>query len=248
VVSVSRDAQVAIPGRGTDKLNAAYAFGGFALTSKTLNQLTGVRFDGGAVVDMDGMRQLVDTLGGLDLYVDEKVASIHVGYTRDGRQQAPFDLSTGQLRPVKGVTPQVYQVGYHHLTGAQVVDYARQRFLIPDGEEGRQRHVRQVFSAVLGALRSNGTLTDPVRFTRFLNALNRSVTIDTGGLGMEQLVGGLGGISDPVGLQTPTRLGKLPGEVRLTADATSLFAALAGDDLAGWIATHPAAVAPTRGP
>src|SRR4051812_3765053 len=51
VLSVPRDLKVTIPGNGTAKLNAAYAYGGAPLTVKTLHQVLGVDID--HVIDVD---------------------------------------------------------------------------------------------------------------------------------------------------------------------------------------------------
>src|SRR5689334_12775373 len=45
VLSIPRDLQVTIPGRGTAKLNAAYAYGGAPLTVRTLHHLLGIDVD-----------------------------------------------------------------------------------------------------------------------------------------------------------------------------------------------------------
>ena len=42
LMSLPRDLKVAIPGHGTDKINAAYTLGGPKLTIKTVKQLTGL--------------------------------------------------------------------------------------------------------------------------------------------------------------------------------------------------------------
>lgn len=247
LVSVLRDLRVAIPGHGTEKLNAAYAYGGFGLVSRTLTQLTGLRFDGGGVVSFDGLRKVVDAAGGVSMYVDEKTTSVHTGFTRDGQQRPPYDLTVGdQLRAVPGVTPYVHQVGYQHLAGWQVADYLRQRFLLAnaDGDAGRQRHVRQFVAALLHQLRTDGTLADPGRLQRLLDAAGRAVTVDTGGVPLADLVLALVGIPPAAtGIQVPVSYTNSNDE-RLGPGATSLFAALVGDDLPGWIAAHPEAVTP----
>src|SRR3954447_13075121 len=60
VLSVPRDLKVTIPGKGTAKLNAAYAWGGVPLTVKTLHQVLGIRIDHVIDVDFAGFRGLVN--------------------------------------------------------------------------------------------------------------------------------------------------------------------------------------------
>src|SRR5437588_10036465 len=44
-LSIPRDTETQIPGHGTTKLNAAYAYGGPALTLRTVEQFTGVKIN-----------------------------------------------------------------------------------------------------------------------------------------------------------------------------------------------------------
>jgi len=238
LVSVLRDSYVSIPGHGRDKLNAAYAYGGFPLLQQTLRSDFGIAVDGGAVADFTGLQRVVDSIGGVDMYVDEDTVSIHIGWTKDGRQKPPY-LGT---RPVPGVTPQRYRVGYQHLTGWQAVDFVRQRVLLPHGDADRQRHVRQFLTALLTRARS--LLSDPQRASAFLDSLQQAITVDTGGMALLELLRAVDKVGTPIGLQAATSTlvaDGMVGEV-LTPDGTSLLAAVAHDDVDAWIAAHPGAV------
>ncbi|MEV5780860.1 LCP family protein [Streptomyces sp. NPDC052287] len=80
VVSLPRDAWVDIPGHGKAKLNAAFSWGGPPLLIDTVQRLTKVRVDHLAVIDWDGFKNLTDSLGGVDLVVDD--ASRHMNGTQ----------------------------------------------------------------------------------------------------------------------------------------------------------------------
>lgn len=68
IVSVPRDTQADIVGRGTtEKINHAYAYGGPNMAVKSLEKLLGVPIDHYATVDMDGIKGMVDALGGVDV-------------------------------------------------------------------------------------------------------------------------------------------------------------------------------------
>jgi len=71
VISVPRDSWVPIPGHGTSKINASYAWGGPSLLIQTVEQLTGIRIDHYVAIDFDGIAQVTDTLGGVDVQVAE---------------------------------------------------------------------------------------------------------------------------------------------------------------------------------
>jgi LCP family protein required for cell wall assembly len=74
-LSIPRDLRVEIPGRGTDKINAAYAYGGAALAVRTVEQVTGLRPNHVAVVDFDKFREVVDALGGISVDVPRRIVS-----------------------------------------------------------------------------------------------------------------------------------------------------------------------------
>ncbi|WRL64300.1 LCP family protein [Blastococcus brunescens] len=63
LISIPRDSWVDIPGRGRNKINASYAFGGPTLLIQTVEQLTQVRIDHYVAIDFDGLIQVTDDLG-----------------------------------------------------------------------------------------------------------------------------------------------------------------------------------------
>src|SRR5918998_506708 len=73
MLAVPRDTLVEIPGVGEDKINAAFAYGGPDLTVETLEGLTGLPIDGHVVVHFDGVEDIVDSLGGITMTVEEPI-------------------------------------------------------------------------------------------------------------------------------------------------------------------------------
>lgn len=68
MVSIPRDTQAEIVGKGsTEKINHAYAYGGPDMAVKSLEKLLNVPIDHYATIDMDGMQQMIDTVGGIDV-------------------------------------------------------------------------------------------------------------------------------------------------------------------------------------
>jgi LCP family protein required for cell wall assembly len=67
LISLPRDSYVPIPGRGRNKLNAAYAFGGPPLLARTVEQVTGIRLDRYMEVGFDGFASVVDAVGGVQI-------------------------------------------------------------------------------------------------------------------------------------------------------------------------------------
>jgi polyisoprenyl-teichoic acid--peptidoglycan teichoic acid transferase len=72
---IPRDLRVAIPGRGEDRVNAAYAFGGAALQIEAVEAFTGVPVNHVVVVNFGSFRDVVDALGGITINNPEPVLS-----------------------------------------------------------------------------------------------------------------------------------------------------------------------------
>ena len=77
LISIPRDLWVSIPGWENQRINTAYQHGisvdypggGPGLLKDTIQYNLGIRIDHTAMVDFDGFRQIVDTLGGVDVPV-----------------------------------------------------------------------------------------------------------------------------------------------------------------------------------
>ena len=75
VLSIPRDLRVEIPGRGLEKINAAYAFGGPTLAVRTVQNLTGLRLNHVVVVNFSEFKDVIDALGGITVNVDKPILS-----------------------------------------------------------------------------------------------------------------------------------------------------------------------------
>jgi polyisoprenyl-teichoic acid--peptidoglycan teichoic acid transferase len=258
LVSLPRDLVVTIPafapshfGGARTKLTHAMAYGsevpgsnrpntaqGFQLLARTVSAYTHIpRFDAGALLTFTGLRRLVDMMGGVNLYVDERTASIHM---------AP----NGKSRPVCGGCahgyggPQAtYTVGVHHLAGWQALDYARQRY-IPGSDYARQRHQRQLIKAIVATAFNQNLLTNPGRVLNMINALAKTLIYTGAGHTAIDYIFALRHMR----AEAITLVG-LPGVgvyshgtylgEALNGIQSSYFAALRGDRLASFVAAHP---------
>jgi polyisoprenyl-teichoic acid--peptidoglycan teichoic acid transferase len=75
LLSIPRDLRVEIPGRGLDKVNAAYAYGGSTLAIRTIQALTGIPLNHVIVVNFSKFREVIDTLGGITVNVPNPILS-----------------------------------------------------------------------------------------------------------------------------------------------------------------------------
>ena len=82
MVSIPRDTQVDLGEYGTQKINAAHAFGGATLAVEAVEELTNVSISHYAEIDFDGFVGLVDALGGVEvdvpMTIDDEDAGGHV--------------------------------------------------------------------------------------------------------------------------------------------------------------------------
>ncbi|MGY1779795.1 LCP family protein [Geodermatophilus sp. SYSU D01036] len=150
LVSIPRDSWVDIPGYGMNKINAAYAFGGPTLLIQTVEQVTGVRIDHYVAIDFEGIVQVTDDLGGVDVVVAET--------TSNG--------------------PYTFPAGVNHLDGDQARWYLGQRYGLEGGDLDRVRRQQQFIEAVFSRLFSSGTLSDPGRLDAALLAVTSAVAVD----------------------------------------------------------------------
>ena len=72
---IPRDLRVEIPGRGADKINAAYSYGGPALAIDTVEELTGLDVNHVVVVDFGTFAKVIDAVGGVTVNVPKPILS-----------------------------------------------------------------------------------------------------------------------------------------------------------------------------
>jgi LCP family protein required for cell wall assembly len=88
VVSIPGDAVVDIPGVGPGKLADAAAAGGPRLVARTVEEVTGVRLDRMAVMDLNAFREITDILGGVVIDVPRATCDLPAGARRFDGQEA----------------------------------------------------------------------------------------------------------------------------------------------------------------
>jgi LCP family protein required for cell wall assembly len=116
VMSLPRDLKVSIPGHGTDKINAAYAIGGPALSVKTVRQLLGIPINHVVNVNFGGFRRAVDRLGCVYTDVDRRYFNDNHPPYGGGGNYATIDV----------------KAGYQKLCGQDALDFVRYRHFDSD--------------------------------------------------------------------------------------------------------------------
>lgn len=137
LTSFMRDLYADIPGHGVHKLNYSYAVGGADLLMKTLETNYGVRVDNYMAVDFVTMSELVDMLGGVDLYIKE--SEIPLINSQTDWMVRTYDVSSD-------ASPIAYE-GYNHMNGPQTVSFCRIRYVGNNDYERTERQ-RRVLTAL----------------------------------------------------------------------------------------------------
>lgn len=131
LVSIPRDTRWYNPKtKKVGKINAAYNDGP-AASIKAVETLTGVKISHYAQINIDGFESLVDTVGGIEVYVPKKI-----GYK---------DALTKQYVEV--------QKGWQTLNGQQAQIFARVRHDFKEGDGARQKHNQQIIEALLASIK-----------------------------------------------------------------------------------------------
>lgn len=136
MTSFLRDLYVPIPGHGSNRINAAYSFGGTSLLKKTIDENFRVAIDGSVEVDFTHFSEIIDQLGGVEIELRQDEADVI-------NQQTGSHLTEG----------------LQSLDGFQTLTYSRIRSLDRDGDFSRTNRQRKVINAVVSSLR-NTSLTD----------------------------------------------------------------------------------------
>lgn len=221
LVSVPRDLYVPVPesasadcGTRRAKINAAFAWGGLPLAVRTVECFTDVRMDHVVAIDFSGFKEVTDALGGVDLYVERNITSIHKPFRK-------------------------FKKGTNHMTGAEALDYVRQRKQFPDGDFARMRHQQQFLRALMDKAASSGTLANPKKLNDFLQAVTKAITVDKDLSVVDMAVQFRGLRGDNLKFVTSPHNGSqnIDGESVVVSDrekALAMYKAIAGDRMAEW--------------
>ena len=161
---------------------------GLELLVRTVSGVTGIgEFDAAAVLNFASFPDLVDAVGGVDVYLDQRVVSEHL--QPDGSPRTLRPGGGGYLGPQK-----VYEVGEHHLVGWQALDVARQRNLV-GADYARQRHHRVLITALVRKMFAEDLVTDAAGLLRIQEALGDALVF-TGRGGVVDFAFGLRRVDD----------------------------------------------------
>ena len=169
LISIPRDLWVYIPSYGMNRINTAYEYGeingypggGPASLKDTLLYNLGLRIDHLAIVDFDGFRQIVDTLGGIDV----PVACPYTDWHLIDPSYDPYNENNWSLYTVGP--------GVVHMDGDLSLWYARSRQKSSDFDRGRRS--QEVLRAIYHKGLQAGVIT---KIPQLFNELSYTVNTD----------------------------------------------------------------------
>ena len=154
LMSIPRDSLVPIPGYGTTKINAAYAYGGPRLLVKTIEENTGIAIDGYVEIGFGGLVNVVDALDGVEICP----------------KQAIRDRDSG-LRVAKGC-----QV----VDGRTALAYSRNRHSYATQDIQRVQAQREVMRSIADRAVRPSTVLNPFRYWDVTHGAASSIAIGDG--------------------------------------------------------------------
>jgi len=147
LISIPRDLWIYIPTVGMQRINTAYQSGeisgypggGPGLLRETIAYNLGIRIDHTAMVEFDGFRRIVDTLGGIEV----PVACAYTDWRLIDPSYDPYDEDNWWLYTVGP--------GQLHMDGDLALWYARSRSKSSDFDRGRRQQevLRSIFVRTL---------------------------------------------------------------------------------------------------
>jgi len=165
LVSIPRDLWVSYPGTSTQgKINSVHALyeekgegKGMEIMKEVVGDITGLPIHYAVRIDFAGFKELVDTVGGIDIYLDKPFSE---PTQFEGENALNFSLPAGK----------------NHIDGQKALFFVRARYASSDFERAKRQ--QQVLIALKDKLLSLGTLTDFGKVNNILNVLGDDVRTD----------------------------------------------------------------------
>ncbi|MGM0413606.1 MAG: LCP family protein [Bacillota bacterium] len=155
ILFIPRDTRLSIPGRGINRINAAYAFGGVDLTIETLEEFLDIKINYYADLDFNGFIKIINAMGGIDINVEKDL-----NYT-DRAGDLNIDISAGEQT----------------LDGRDALNYVRYRES-SRGDIGRVERQRKFVNAVIDQALNPSTIARlPSIYQEVNNSLNTNIPL-----------------------------------------------------------------------
>ena len=151
---------------GYNKINSSASYG-TASTINTLEKLTGIEIDYFVKVNFKGVIDLVNTLGGIDVDVEQPDYDYYVQY-----YGGDMLCESNAARSTLAADLVCMHTGMQHLNGEQALAYARNRHGFLESDIARNRHQQQIIEALAKKIVKTSSFSD---FEKLLNTISKNI-------------------------------------------------------------------------
>ncbi|MFH0907057.1 MAG: LCP family protein [bacterium] len=185
LISIPRDLYVDIwCDSSKRKINSAHAYGGLDCAKKTVAMATNLYIDYAISVDFKALKETIDTLGGITIYLDEPFVEDFQWWSEGWEENENWFI-----KEIEGEEKWVFYVpeGRNDLDGDIALYYVRSRYSTNDFD--RMRRQQQVLMAIKDKAFSLGVLANPIKIYNLLDVLGRNVRTDIGLADIKNFIG-----------------------------------------------------------
>lgn len=176
MISMQRDTMTNIINENNDiistqKMNAAYPIGynkdgingASEFSMKTIGEQSGINIDNFIAMNMDGLVNLVDDVGGIDV-INNSGGDIYISNTEPQyTARIPF-IGEGK---------------FQHINGEQALVFSRDRDHLPNGDYGRSQHQREVLQQLVKKLSKFNNISTYQKFIKSIsNDFKTDISLD----------------------------------------------------------------------
>ncbi len=166
LISIPRDSYVAIPGHGTNKINAALGFGGPSLLVQTVENATGLTINHYMGIGFEGLVDVTNKVGGVYVCLKQPVEDSYSGVN--------------------------LKAGCQTLNGTQALEFVRDRHSFATGDLQRIQDQRAFLKALLSKATSPSVFLNPFKALPFGSSAAGSISVDQGTHLYDLIKAGLG--------------------------------------------------------
>lgn len=163
LTSLMRDMYVEIPGKGYNKINAAFEMGNMELLKKTIAYNFGLTVDNYIAVDFQGFQDLIDTLEGVELDIKGYEVNETNKYIKE------FNGNNSKLIETSGM---------QKLNGQQALAYCRIR-KVGNNDYERTERQRRVLSLLLAKIKDTSVLNYPKLYSTISNYVKTNIPFES---------------------------------------------------------------------
>ena len=154
LLSIPRDTYYKLKGYDNYRMNAAYSRGGIDLQVSSVEDFMGVKIDNYVTVNYEAVKELVDAIGGVEVYTPE------YKYT-DPSTIPPLEIN--------------FEEGLHPLNGEDAVKYLRIRKLYKDQDLGRIKAQQDFIMKIFDKMKSPKML---LKVPKLVSIANKHIETD----------------------------------------------------------------------